>query len=276
VHGEVPHTVTRTVRRFARYVALGDSSTEGLDDPAGDGRYRGWADRLAVHVARAQGELLYANLAVRGRRTREILQQQLEPALAMRPELATVFSGTNDIIRSGFELDAVLGDIGTMQRALRDAGATVLTFTMPDLSEVMPLARRVAPRLLAFNAAVRALGAETGTIVVDLALHPVAADPRLWSDDRLHANSRGHERIAAALADALGLPDADADWHRALPPLPVVTLAQRVAAELRWTQRHFVPWVWRHARGRSSGDGIQPKRPALAPVELPPYSDPIR
>lgn len=276
MHGEVPHTVTQTVRRFARYVALGDSSTEGLDDPAGDGRYRGWADRLAVHVARAQGELLYANLAVRGRRTREILQQQLEPALAMRPELATVFSGTNDIIRSGFELDAVIGDIGTMQRALRDAGATVLTFTMPDLSEVMPLARRVAPRLLAFNAAVRALGAETGTIVVDLALHPVAADPRLWSDDRLHANSRGHERIAAALADALGLPDADADWHRALPPLPVVPLAQRVVAELRWTQRYFVPWVWRHARGRSSGDGIQPKRPALAPVELPPHSAPIR
>jgi lysophospholipase L1-like esterase len=268
--------VTREARRFARYVAIGDSSTEGLDDPAGDGHYRGWADRLAVHVARAQGELLYANLAVRGRRTREILEQQLEPALGMRPELATVFSGTNDIIRSGFDLDAVIDDIGAMQRALRDAGATVLTFTMPDLSEVMPMARRVAPRLLAFNAAVRALGAETGTIVVDLALHPVAADPRLWSDDRLHANSLGHERIAAALAHALGLPGVDADWHRTLSPRPVATLAQRVAAELRWTQRHFVPWVWRHARGRSSGDGLQPKRPALAPVELPSHVDPTR
>lgn len=266
--------MTRTSPRFARYVAIGDSSTEGLDDPAGDGQYRGWADRLAVHVARAQGELLYANLAVRGRRTREILEQQLEPALAMRPELATVFSGTNDIIRSGFDLDAMMRDIGTMQRALRDAGATVLTFTMPDLSEVMPMARRVAPRLLAFNAAVRALGEETGTIVVDLARHPVAADPRLWSDDRLHANSLGHERIAAALAHALGLPDVDADWHRALPPRPAVTLAQRLGAELRWTQRYFVPWVWRHARGRSSGDGIHPKRPALAPVELPTPADP--
>src|SRR5690606_34628437 len=105
----------------------------------------------------------------------------------------TVFSGTNDIIRRGFDLHAVVGDIGVIQRALRDAGATVLTFTMPDLSEVMPLARRVAPRLVAFNAAVRALGAETGTIVVDLAEHPVAADPRLWSDDRLHANHLGHE-----------------------------------------------------------------------------------
>lgn len=273
---ESPGTVTRMPPRFARYVAIGDSSTEGLDDPAGDGRYRGWADRLAVHLARAQGDLLYANLAVRGRRTREILEQQLAPALAMRPELATVFSGTNDIIRSGFDLEAMMRDIGTMHRALRDAGATVLTFTMPDLSEVMPMARRVAPRLLAFNAAVRTLGAETGTIVVDLAHHPVAADPRLWSDDRLHANSLGHARIAAALAHALGLPGSDAGWHLALPPRPVPTLAQRVAAELRWAQRYFVPWVWRHARGRSSGDGIQPKRPALAPVNIPQDPDPTR
>ena len=41
---------------FARYVALGDSSTEGLDDPlvGRPGRYRGWADRLATLVAAAQ------------------------------------------------------------------------------------------------------------------------------------------------------------------------------------------------------------------------------
>jgi lysophospholipase L1-like esterase len=262
--------------RFPRYVAIGDSSTEGLDDPAGDGRFRGWADRLAEHVARAQGGLLYANLAVRGRKTREVLEQQLGPALAMAPQLATVFSGTNDIIRRGFDLEAVMADIRIMQRAFRESGATVLTITMPDLSGVMPMARRVAPRLAAFNAAVRAVSAETGTIVVDLALHPMAADPRLWSDDRLHANSLGHERIAAALAHALALPESDERWREPLPPRATPTVAQRMAAELRWTRRHFIPWVWRHARGRSSGDGVHPKRPALAPVDLPAGFDPTR
>jgi lysophospholipase L1-like esterase len=60
-------------RFFARYVAIGDSSTEGLDDPDGRGGYRGWADRLAQRVAQAQpSPLLYANLAIRGRTTREI------------------------------------------------------------------------------------------------------------------------------------------------------------------------------------------------------------
>lgn len=256
---------------FHRYVAIGDSSTEGLDDPAGDGKYRGWADRLAAHVAHAQrdrGGLLYANLAIRGRRTRQILEQQLAPALAMRPDLATVFSGTNDVIQAGFDLDAVIADVRTMQRAFRDTGATVLTITMPDLSGVMPLAKRVAPRLQAFNAAVRAVSAETGTIVVDLARHPVAADPRLWSDDRLHANALGHARIAAALAHALGLPDADPGWDAPLPPLAPPTAAEQVAAELRWIGTHFIPWAWRHARGRSSGDGIGAKRPSLTTVDL--------
>jgi hypothetical protein len=52
---------------FARYVALGDSSTEGIDDPDGAGGYRGWSQRLAERINAAQGGgLLYANLATRG------------------------------------------------------------------------------------------------------------------------------------------------------------------------------------------------------------------
>ena len=162
---------------FSRYVALGDSSTEGLEDPGTDGRHRGWADRFAEHVARAQtAPLLYANLAVRGRKTRQLVEEQLQPALAMRPDIATVFSGTNDIIRSKFDLGAVLADLRTLQTELRGVGATVLTITMPDLSEVAPFAKRVAPALAAFNAGVRTLCAETGTLLLDVAQYPAACD----------------------------------------------------------------------------------------------------
>jgi lysophospholipase L1-like esterase len=42
--------------------------------------------------------LLYANLAIRGRSTRQIRDEQLEPALALRPDLVTLFSGTNDLL----------------------------------------------------------------------------------------------------------------------------------------------------------------------------------
>lgn len=256
-----------TAPRYERYVAIGDSSTEGLDDPDGRGHYRGWADRLAGHLARAQGEVQYANLAVRGRKTREILDEQLAAALALRPDVATAFSGTNDVIRSGFDLEAVRADTETIWRALRASGATVLSFTLPDLSAVIPFASRITPRVEAMNEALRRTAAATGVILVDLARHPVASDPRLWSDDRLHANSLGHERIAAGLAHALGLPGVDARWSDPLPPRVPPTLGERGAAELRWLRTHFIPWVWRHARGHSSGDGITAKRPSLLSLE---------
>ena len=262
-----------TAPRFNRYVAIGDSSTEGVDDAIAPGRYRGWADRLAAHLAHARAlahpdadPLLYANLAIRGRKTREVLDEQLAPALVMKPDLATVFCGTNDVIRNGFRLAPVIDDIRTMQQALRSTGATVLTLTMPDLSEVMPFARRASPRLRAFNAAVRDVARETGTIVVDLASYPFVTDPRFWGDDRLHANSEGHARIAASLAHALELPHADARWAEPLPPRPQPSTLRRMARELRWTRDYLIPWMWRHARGRSSGDGITAKRPRLTPV----------
>ncbi|MFP3415986.1 hypothetical protein SB773_31585, partial [Bacillus sp. SIMBA_074] len=64
--------VSRTT--YTRYVALGDSLTEGLCDsaPGQPDAFLGWADRLAGILdgdARLAGESVeFANLAVRGRR----------------------------------------------------------------------------------------------------------------------------------------------------------------------------------------------------------------
>lgn len=253
------------MRRFERYVAIGDSTVEGLDDPDGTGHYRGWADRLAEMITTQQGEVLYANLAVRGWTTRRIRLEQLEQALAMKPDLALVVSGTNDLLRPRFDAAMLRSDIEAMQFALVDSGATVLTFTLPDLSAVMPIGRLLRTRLEAMNQAIRDAAASTGAIVCDFAAHPVASDPRLWSEDRLHANSAGHERIAAALAFHLDLPGTDRSWAEPLPGDAPRGLAHFVQSEISWMRRYFLPWLWRHARGRSSGDGITAKRPQLAP-----------
>lgn len=258
-----PRMPPSRIPRFTRYVAIGDSSTEGLDDPDGAGGFRGWANRLAERIAAVQDELLYANLAVRGRSTRQIRESQLEPALAMRPDLVTLFSGTNDVVRRGFDPDRVALDVREMHRALIGQGATLLTFTLPDLTPVMPAARWIAPRVELLNRILREVSAESGALLVDLASHPVATDPRLWSDDRLHANSLGHQRIAAALAQALGLPGTDSSWSLPLPPTAPASSLQHLTSEFRWARRHFMPWVWRHLHGRSSGDGRRPKRPEL-------------
>jgi len=137
--------------RYARYVAIGDSTVEGLDDPDGHGSYRGWANRLAERIAREQGSIQYANLAIRGRTTRQVRAEQLAPALAMKPELAAVVSGTNDLLRRHFDAAALFSDIEAIQRPLIDAGATVITFTLPDLGDIMPIARMVRRRLHEMN-----------------------------------------------------------------------------------------------------------------------------
>ncbi len=256
------------VRRFERYVAIGDSTVEGLDDPDRRGGYRGWANRLAERIAREQGELHYANLAVRGRSTREVLDEQLGLALSMRPDLAAVVTGTNDILRPRFDPEAVAKDIERMQRALIEGGATVVSFTLPDLTPVMPLARPLRDRIRRFARALVEASARSGALVIDFTAHPVASDPRLWSEDRLHANSLGHARIADALAHALSLPGAGPEWAGPLPGPGRRGLRRALAAELLWSRRYLLPWLWRHARGRSSGDGCQPKRPRLEPLTL--------
>jgi lysophospholipase L1-like esterase len=248
---------------YRRFVALGDSTTEGLVDVYPDGRFRGWADRLAERLAAVEPDLRYANLAVRGKRAAQVRADQLAPALALRPDLASVLAGLNDLLRQQCDVAAVAGEIEAMTVALRAAGADVLLFTLPDPVKVNPLARAAAARLRALNALVRDVAARHGAFVVDLDRTPVASDPRLWALDRLHANPEGHRRIAAAAAHALGLPDSDESWRVDFPD----PFARRsAAAHALWAGRYFTPWLIRRLRGRSSGDGRVAKRPQLEPV----------
>jgi hypothetical protein len=166
----------------------------------------------------------------------------------------------NDLIRPRFDPRAVVADIEAMHIALRNDGATVLSFTLPTPGPGMPLARLIAPRVARFNAALRASAARTGTLLLDLGATPVAADPRMWSTDRLHANAAGHERIAAGLAHTLGLAGFEG-WSDPLPPAARRPVVAAMFADLAWARTHLAPWVVRHLRGYPSGDGVGPKRP---------------
>jgi lysophospholipase L1-like esterase len=259
-HSELP-------RHFGRYVAIGDSSTEGLMDADGRGGFRGWSQRLAERLAAQQGGLLYANLAVRGLTTREVLEQQLPRAVGMSPELATVFCGTNDVLQARFDIQAFTADLHAMQAALRSTGATVLTFTLPDLSPLLPIARLITPRIELMNAAVRAVCGITGTRLVDFAQYPVTTDARLWNADRIHANSAGHARIAEALAEALMLPGSSGAWREPLPARATGPLAV-AARELHWGVRYLLPWCALALLPRRPRAPQPGKRPELTPVEL--------
>ncbi|MEO6776145.1 MAG: SGNH/GDSL hydrolase family protein [Kofleriaceae bacterium] len=252
--------------RFERYVALGDSSTEGLDDPDGAGGYRGWADRLAEHVAAASPGLHYANLAVRGKSAGEIRSTQLPRAISMRPDLATVVAGMNDLLRGRWDARRVASEIGDMVAGLRGVGATVVTFTIPDVSRRMRLGRALTAKTEALNVEIRKVVQATGAVLLDLATYELAGDSRMWALDRIHGNSEGHARIAAALAHLLGIPGAASDSLTEQLPRQHRRRRDVVIEDLSWIARFVAPWAWRRLHGRTSGDGITAKRPMLGPL----------
>jgi lysophospholipase L1-like esterase len=250
------------VRTFHRYVAIGDSSTEGLEDLDEHGAYRGWADRLAQYIADSQDvPLEYANLAVRGRRMGEIRATQLEAAVALRPDLMTVFGGVNDVLLRTRRFGAIQADLGAMFAAGRDLGATVLSFTVPDPAMVNPLVRRMQGPILALNEMIRAEADRHGVLVIDFAAVPLAADRRLYWADRLHSSPLGHEVIATAIAARLELPGFG-DWTELVPADPErVRLVDRIWDDLGWVRRHVLPFALQRARGIRYGTGREPKRP---------------
>ncbi|MFD9377593.1 SGNH/GDSL hydrolase family protein [Streptomyces sp. NPDC059999] len=253
---------------YLRYVALGDSQTEGVGDGDDLTGLRGWADRLAETLAPHHPGLRYANLAVRGRLAGQVLDEQLAPALALRPDLATVVAGVNDLLRPRFDADEVAGRVESMFAALTAQGARVATVTFPDVATLIPIARPVGARVTALNDRIRSAARRHGVVVAETAAHPVVGDPRMWSPDRLHASPLGHARIAAAVAHALAVPGTDDSWtHPLSEPRPAVPVGWRQATgEVRWAASFLGPWTARRLRGRSSGDGRAAKRPRLTPV----------
>jgi lysophospholipase L1-like esterase len=243
---------------------MGDSFTEGLDDPAPAGHYRGWADRFAEHLAAGGTDLRYANLAIRGKLLREIVEQQLPVAVQARPELVTLAGGGNDLLRPGASLGALMALFDRALGELRDAGCEVVLFGAADPGN-RPVLRRLRTRLVGFNERLHAVAARHECTVIDLWRLPALADVRAWSADRLHLSAEGHRRVALYVCSRLGVEAGD-DWRTPWPPAPPVPWWTQRYDDARWARDHLVPWVTRRLRGRSSGDDLQAKRPGLHPL----------
>jgi lysophospholipase L1-like esterase len=251
------------VATFRRYVAIGDSSTEGLEDPDGLGGYRGWADRLAQHIADAQNEPLeYANLAIRGLRMREIRISQLDDALAMQPDLLTVFGGVNDLIAGPCDFDSIRADYVITFGQARRQGATVLTFTVPDPTSINPLGRYWRERAARLNTIIRTEAESRGVVVMDFEQYPVAEDPRLWFEDHLHSNELGHQTVAAALAWRLEIDGFDESWADPFTGDAARPKGrEKLRGDIDWARHYVAPWLGKGIRGVRQGRGIQRKRP---------------
>ncbi len=260
---------------YRRFVALGDSFTEGLGDPDPDrpNGVRGWADRVAeVLDRRAEttgSDFGYANFAIRGRKLRGVLDEQLEPAIALDPDLVTIYIGANDIMRPKVDLDALAEQYDVALSRLAATGARLLVWTAfdPGGSATYKLLRG---RFALYNELVRESADRHGATLIDYWRLREYRDWRLWDDDRMHMGPAGHQRMAIEVLDALGLE------HDLAPlPLPEITTPSRSEAlrtHAEWARTWAAPWVHRRLTGRSSGDGLSPRFPTYTRLLTAPRS----
>ncbi|MCE7009162.1 SGNH/GDSL hydrolase family protein [Kibdelosporangium philippinense] len=257
---------------WGSWVAIGDSFTEGLDDADGFGGFRGWADRLAELMAERDSNFRYANLAIRGKMLSEIIAEQVPLAIEARPDLVTLCAGGNDLIVPGSDVDELAGQLEQAIVDIQTAGSEVLIFAGPD-PKAMPMVRRVRAKVAIYNEHLHAIADRHGARIVDLWAMHVLGDARAWSDDRLHFSPEGHRRIALRAAEVLGVP-TEQDWREPWPPQERITSWFKLRkADLDWTRVHLMPWVKRHIKGESMGDGVAPKRPELRPLSDIPVND---
>ena len=255
---EDPHTGPSIP--WSRFVALGDSFTEGVGDPETEslGGLRGWADRFAEVLATFDEEFAYANLAVRGKLIRQVAEEQVGPALDLRPDLISVSAGGNDVIRPGTDPDDIATQLEGIVERLRETDATVLLFTGVDVA-FQPVFRSIRGKVAIYNENVRKVAQRYDCVVVDQWAMEELQDSRFWASDRLHLNALGHHTIAMATLDALNVPHDLEPLEP--PPMPEHTWRTARREDVVWAKEHFVPWVIRRLRHRSSGDHISAKRP---------------
>ncbi|MGH3863414.1 SGNH/GDSL hydrolase family protein [Actinokineospora sp.] len=245
-------------------MALGDSFTEGMFDDLPDGTWRGWADLVADRLVASTPGFRYANLAIRGKLVRQIVDEQVEPAVAMAPDLVSFAGGMNDVLRPGCDVAAVTAKITHAAEELAGAAKQLVLFRVVDPTGRMRGSARLMPRINRLLTLVDELAEKHSAIVVDLFSAKVFDSPALWAEDRIHLNAEGHRRVAEATLQALGH-EPRFDWTAPVPVLAPPSVASRVRSDLRWARLHLGPWIGRRLTGRSSGDGRVPKRPELLP-----------
>lgn len=245
-----------------RYVAIGDSFTEGVGDEQPDGSVRGWADLVAQGLADATGQPVeYANLAIRGRLLARILAEQLEPAISLSPTLVSFNGGGNDMLRPGTDVQWIISETEKTLVRIQEAGIEPLLLAGANPTGGLPSGARVARKGSELTRAARTISDRLGVRFADNWSDAELAGRQYWSLDRLHLAPVGHHRVAANVLRTLGY-EPPIDWIVDADTMP----APRIREQLIYSREHVLPWIGRRLTGRSSGDGRSAKFAAFTTV----------
>ena len=195
----------------SHYAALGDSFSAGLDDGSVP-----WPE-LTARGLEGRGEPVELhNFATVGATTADVVDRQLEPALALEPGLVSLVCGANDVLlTSRPDIDGCSANLQTLLSRIRSElpGATIVTATYPDPGRFAGLRPRTRKRVIdgmaEVNLAIRSAAEAHGAVIMEFSQHPGVADRANVGSDGFHPSALGHRRAAAAVLEALAQDRAD-------------------------------------------------------------------
>ena len=183
------------------YVALGDSTVEGVGATSPD---RNYVSRLHERLRAVYPRARVVNLGAGGATSADVLLRQLDRAIGLRPHLVTLSIGPNDITTrvpvATYEknLETILG------RLRYETTAVAVVNLIPDLA-VTPrfsgsrLREAVGRQTIVFNEALERKGWAHGAELVNLyaaSQREVPLQPELISADGYHPSDGGYARWA--------------------------------------------------------------------------------
>lgn len=184
--------------RTLKVAVLGDSSVTA---PGVSGPHEIWVSRVCHRLAERRHVEL-RSFAVGGSRTRDVIENQLEPALEFGPDLVFISVGANDAIK-GVPLHRFAADLERLVAALAGSGATVVQSGVGVLGTIPrlypPLSNLMSRRARRFDRVHWQVAARHETAVVDQRSDDPALwnnDASLWAADLFHVSSAGHARWA--------------------------------------------------------------------------------
>ncbi|HDX9630211.1 TPA: SGNH/GDSL hydrolase family protein [Bacillus cereus] len=197
------------IHMWKRFVAIGDSFTEGIGDEVEGIALKSWVDHF---VQLSVNDIEYANFAKRGLVTKEIRSQQLEKALTFKPDLVSLIAGANDVLKGRWNHQAYKNDMECMIDKLSKTEADIIIANLPDFTVRLPFASEkkqvIKEQLLEANDVIRSLSREYKIHHVDFWSHPLVNDNTLWSADLIHPNSKGYVKVAELIHSSLPVHDS--------------------------------------------------------------------
>jgi acyl-CoA thioesterase I len=193
--GNTPTPAAKIIVGPLNYVALGDSTGAGVGANEG-----GYVARLFKRILAVRPGSKLTNLCVSGATTEDVLREQLEAAVRLKPNFITLGVGINDISH-GIDIEVFTQNYNRiLERLTSETDAVIVIINIPDVSSApripSPFRNEYHDRIVRFNQKLGEIAARYGVTIFDVysvTHEQLPRHPEFFSNDGFHPSDKGYE-----------------------------------------------------------------------------------